>query len=61
MKMHDHAYNERQAFIAILGGKTDTAINNAVKIELAKVQLGERYLLHPANQVQRRIDLEFSL
>lgn len=61
MKMHDAAYQERQAFIAILGGKIDPEINRQVKIEMAKQQLGEKYLLHPANQVQRRVDLELSI
>lgn len=54
MKMHDAAYAERQAFIAILGGKLDPAVNREVKIELAKAQLGEHYLCHPANQVTKK-------
>lgn len=55
MKMHDYAYNERQAMIAILGGKQDPEINRQVKIEMAKIHLGEKYLLHPANQIQKKV------
>lgn len=54
MKMQDYASAERQAFIALLGGKSDPVVNREVKIALAKAQLGENYLIHPANQVQKK-------
>lgn len=54
MKMQDYASAERQAFIALLGGKSDPVVNREVKIALAKAQLGENYLMHPANQVQKK-------
>lgn len=52
MKMLDFAEAQRKAALAELSKYVDSP---ADRLAQSKAMLGERYLLHPSNQVKRRL------